>query len=285
MAPPPPPAGDPAYALGHGAAEQQRLIAQEAVYGPLTERLLRAAGIRAGMRVLDVGCGVGDVSLRLARLVGERGAVVGIDRAPAALAAAAERARAAGLANARFVEADLAAPPAGDPFDAAVGRFVLMHLADPAAGLRGVAGRVRAGGVVAFVESDFSIPPLAYPPLALYARATRLWGPPKGAPAERAMGLKLHRAFLDAGLPAPETRLEAPLGGGPDYAGYAYLAATLRAVVPLQQQRGQVAAEDVAALGDLETLAERLRAETVAAGAVISAPAVVGAWSRVPRRP
>jgi ubiquinone/menaquinone biosynthesis C-methylase UbiE len=47
---------------------------------PITERLLRSAGIEPGMRVLDIGCGAGDVSMLAAELVGSTGSVVGIDR-------------------------------------------------------------------------------------------------------------------------------------------------------------------------------------------------------------
>jgi ubiquinone/menaquinone biosynthesis C-methylase UbiE len=68
------------YALGHSSAEIQRLKDQAAMLRPITERLLRSAGIDAGMRVLDLGCGAGDVSMLAAELVGPAGIVVGIDR-------------------------------------------------------------------------------------------------------------------------------------------------------------------------------------------------------------
>ena len=68
------------YALGHSSAEIQRLKNQAAMLRPITERLLRSAGIDAGMRVLDLGCGAGDVSMLAAELVGPAGFVVAIDR-------------------------------------------------------------------------------------------------------------------------------------------------------------------------------------------------------------
>ena len=52
-----------AYALGHLSAEIQRLKNQVAMLRPITERLLRSAGIDTGVRVLDLGCGAGDVSM------------------------------------------------------------------------------------------------------------------------------------------------------------------------------------------------------------------------------
>jgi hypothetical protein len=68
------------YILGHSPAEIQRLMSQAVMLRPITERLLRSAGIEPGMRVLDIGCGAGDVSMLAAELVGSTGSVVGIDR-------------------------------------------------------------------------------------------------------------------------------------------------------------------------------------------------------------
>src|SRR5262249_26099103 len=87
------------YILGHSDREIRRLIFQAALLRPITERLMRDAGIGPGMRVLDCGCGAGDVSMLAAELVGGSGTVVGIDRSRAAIGVAEERARAAGLAQ------------------------------------------------------------------------------------------------------------------------------------------------------------------------------------------
>jgi ubiquinone/menaquinone biosynthesis C-methylase UbiE len=64
---------------------------------PITERLLRNAGIEAGMRILDLGCGAGDVAMLAVELVGPEGAIVGIDRNQEVLNVAKERAREIGL--------------------------------------------------------------------------------------------------------------------------------------------------------------------------------------------
>ena len=69
-----------AYILGHDPGELDRLIAQARFFGDLTEEVLRRAGVGPGMRVLDVGCGTGDVSFLAARLVGPTGSVLGVDR-------------------------------------------------------------------------------------------------------------------------------------------------------------------------------------------------------------
>src|SRR5215472_5669609 len=140
---------DTAYAFGRSHAEYDRLIEQAELFRPLTQRMLLAAGVTRGMRVLDVGCGVGDVSFLVASLVGQNGSVVGIDLDGEALKLAEERRIASGIDNVEFRQSDASAD-CGRLFDAAVGRFVLMFMKDPTATLRQVAERVRAGGIIAF---------------------------------------------------------------------------------------------------------------------------------------
>ena len=118
------------YLLGHSISEQLRLVRQSGLLAPFTERLLRDAGIGAGMRVLDIGCGMGDVSMLAAQLVGPSGQVVGVDLDGLALARARERASALGLANVTFVQSDVTRPDASALFDAIVGRLVLQFLPD-----------------------------------------------------------------------------------------------------------------------------------------------------------
>jgi ubiquinone/menaquinone biosynthesis C-methylase UbiE len=68
------------YPLGHTDAEHERLIRQAARVAPITERFFREAGIGPGQRVLDLGSGVGDVAMLVARMVGPSGEVVAIER-------------------------------------------------------------------------------------------------------------------------------------------------------------------------------------------------------------
>ena len=92
------------------------------------------------MRVLDVGSGAGDVALLAADLVGPTGEVVGVEVAPETIAIAEQRVAAAGLSNVRFVRADLRDLRLDEaPFDAIVGRWVLMYQPDPADLLRRLA--------------------------------------------------------------------------------------------------------------------------------------------------
>jgi ubiquinone/menaquinone biosynthesis C-methylase UbiE len=269
-------AGD-VYAMGRSEAETERLIRQSGLYAPFTQRLLEQAGLRPGMRVLDVGTGAGDVALMAAEMIGPSGSVVGVDHNPEVLETARARVVRAGLTNATFVAGDAGALELEGGFDAAIGRLVLMHQPDPAMTLRSVAALVRSGGFVAFQEYNVtSRSMLAFPP-------TQLWEDALGwiaAALERAgveteMGFKLRRAFLEAGFPEPRMELNAPVGGGPQWDGYELAAGTLRTLLPLVERFGIATAEEV----DVDTLADRLREEMVASDGVGKTPEMVSAWA------
>jgi SAM-dependent methyltransferase len=271
--------GDAIYAPGYSEEERQRLIEQAGFFGGFTERLLVDAGIGPGMRVLDVGCGVGDVSLLVASLVRPEGAVLGVDSNPLALGHARERVSAMGLTNVDFVEGDIRDLAFDEPFDAAVGRLVLMYLADPAATLRRIAALLRPGGIIAFQELTLTESGLTYPEAPLLQRTGTLINETfRRAGTEMEMGLKLYPAFIAAGLPAPAMRAERPIGGGPDFPGYRWMAQITRSILPLMEQLGVANAEDI----DVETLVVRLREEVVGSGGVVAMPTLMGAWARKP---
>jgi ubiquinone/menaquinone biosynthesis C-methylase UbiE len=162
---------DQTYLMGRTDAETTRLIRQARILSPATSHLLREAGVTAGMRVLDLGSGAGDVALMAAELVGPTGQVIGVDRDPAVLTVARARAKAAGLANVTFLEGDLRTVDPEGEYDAVVGRLVLMYVPEPAAALRRVAGLVRPGGPVALQELNFTPASLQwYPAMALWQR-------------------------------------------------------------------------------------------------------------------
>src|SRR5215472_4452575 len=92
------------YALGHAEEELDRLSRHSRAFEPFTRQLFQEAGIAAGMRVLDVGCGSGDVAFLAADLVGAGGEVIGVDRAAEAVNRATARAQARPISNVRFTE-------------------------------------------------------------------------------------------------------------------------------------------------------------------------------------
>jgi ubiquinone/menaquinone biosynthesis C-methylase UbiE len=272
--------GDPAYLLG-SSEDERRLIEQDAFLGGMTKRLFLEAGIGPGMRVLDVGSGVGDVSLLAASLVGPEGEIVGVDRDPSAVAGARERIAALGIPNVSFVEGDARELDPGT-FDAAVGRFVLMYQADPTETIRRVAENVRPGGVFAFQEWTLTDAFLSHPHSPLWRRTSEIGlKTARRAGTQMEMGFRLYRVFVEAGLSAPRTIAERPLGGGPDYPGYRYLAGLMRSMLPLTEEFGVATAEEVG----IETLHQRIRDEVVELGGVVAFPSITGAWARKPSDP
>ena len=265
------------YALGRSEAETRRLIVQHQLYGPFTRQFLTAAGVTLGMKVLDVGSGAGDVALLVAELAGPQGRVVGVDTNAEILEVAQARVEAAGWSTVAFRTGDVMALELDGDFDAVVGRWVLQYTPDPVAVLRRARGWLRPGGIVAFQEIDLSIPPRAWPTGALHEQVMGWTTPPPGAPGpDPQMGLQLFSTFLQAGLPAPQLRRDVPMGGGPDWPGYGYVADTVRSLLPFLERIGAVRPGEVG----VDTLEDRLRAEVTGQDGVQLLPAIVGAWAR-----
>src|SRR5215472_4232198 len=158
------------YVLGHSDRELERLRVQAKLVDPITRQFLIEAGIAPGMRILDVGSGAGDVALLADNLVGSAGQVVGVDRSAVALATARSRAEKQSLTNVTFYESELSAMVFDQPFDAAVGRYVLCFQPDPVSTLRVIAKRVRPGGIILFHEPDRG-QMRSVPPVPIYDRA------------------------------------------------------------------------------------------------------------------
>jgi SAM-dependent methyltransferase len=275
-------AADAHYILGHDDEERWRLRAQADFMEDLTRRFLLDAGLRAGMRVLDVGAGFGDVSLLAASIVGPGGEVLGVERESAAVRQATIRAAELGVANVSFVSADVRELPPARAFDAVVGRFVLMYVADAAEVLTALAHHTSPGGVIAFQEWHAADRWLAAPDVALWTRTgDSLVETFRRAGTDMHTGLGLRGAYLDAGLPAPQLRVERLAGGGPDFGGYAFLAGLVRSTVTMFEHYGVATAAEL----EVETLEERLREAVTSSGSTVALPSIVGAWSqRLPAR-
>ncbi len=268
---------EPAYFLGHSDAEVDRLTLQHELYRDTIEIVLRRAGLASGMRVLDIGCGGGDVSLLAADIVGPSGLVLGIDRSAEAVTAARRRVDAAGIRHVQFAVSEFDAFSTDLPFDALIGRFVLMYLSDPAATLRALTRHLRADGIVAFQEMEMRTA-RGYPDAPLFQRCVDWYATAiERAGFESGMGGKLFATFQDAGLTPAQMTAAAKIEGGRDSIGYELMAGNIRTMLPLLSRLKVVTAAEVA----LETLADRLRHESVDGGRCLMFPLLISAWSRV----
>jgi ubiquinone/menaquinone biosynthesis C-methylase UbiE len=264
------------YPLGHSERELDRLSTNHRMYEPFTRQLFHEAGLRTGMRVLDVGCGSGDVALLAGTIVGPTGAVVGIDRAAAAIARGKARAESQRMSNVQFVEGDPTLIRLHEKFDAIVGRLILMYYADPVDALRKLLLHLRPGGIVVFQEFDVR-GAKSHPPSPTYERC-RDWiiRTLQLSGAHTHLGLELYRIFQSVNLPAPMLRLDGVIGGGPSVPTYEALAEVVRSLLPSMERFGVATAAEV----EIDSLAMRVRDVVLAKDGVVVAPLLIGAWAR-----
>jgi SAM-dependent methyltransferase len=266
---------DSHYELGSGGDELARLELQGRALAPATRMIFAEAGIRPGMRVLDLGCGAGDVAFVASHLVGADGCVVGVDRSPDALARARLRAEQRGLTQVRFVEGDIHDPAPGGPFDAIVGRLLLMYVPDPAAVLRQQVTVLRAGGLV--VPIEFDVPTaraLPASPLVSQAVAWIAEAFAKGG-IRPSLGARLWAVVREAGLrPLGMIGVQPHFGPG-DPAAVALLAGIVRTIAPLIERTGVATAEEIG----VDTFAQRLEVDLRTNSAVFAHPILLSAWA------
>jgi ubiquinone/menaquinone biosynthesis C-methylase UbiE len=265
------------YVLGSSPRELSRLSLQAQIIQPITERLLRESGVTRGMRVLDLGCGAGDVSLLAAEMVGPTGVVVGIDQSLPAIERAQGRTLRGDFRQIRFEASSVEEFFSADLFDVVVGRFVLIHQPSPSDFLRAAQRHVRPGGAIAFHEPICRYGMHSLPTAPLFQRMGELLKIAFEAFPSYDAAERLLEHFGEAGLPYPELFAEAPVGGGMGSPLYAWMTETIRAVTPLLVKEGAVSAEEIA----IETLEDRLRYEAVGLQSQLLGAPHICAWARL----
>lgn len=265
------------YIFGYSQQELARLQRQGAHYGPITRDVFVRAGILAGMRVVDLGCGAGDVALLLAELVGPGGYVLTVDRSPEAIATAQQRASAAGIGWVETQLCDVDDLTLSEPFDAVAGRLVLAYVSQPVALLRRLAASVKPGGILAFVETEISS--AFTQPASSLVDKVRDWtceAMVRGG-FEPDMGRRLFAAFAEAGLEAELAAFHV-VGGDPLLAEV--FRDILEGILPLIEKLG-IDHEGA----DPQRLTAALREEPGAETRVFYMPRLTGAWARTPSEP
>jgi SAM-dependent methyltransferase len=266
------------YVLGNSSEELARLDHQAAMIERPTRFLLQAAGLKAGMRVVDLGCGLGHVARLAAELVGPTGSVLGVDRSRDALAAARDRTKRAGTPRVDFVDDDVTTWRTVEPVDAIVGRLLLFHVADPAAVARHHIANLRGGGL--FVAIDFDLGGARCEPPVAIMEDTLRWVEKafQAAGARPHIGAKLGQLLDEAGFTGVTSVGFQQYFLPRDPSGPALLAGVARSLAPAIIRHGIATAEQM----DLATLEARIGEALRQADAVMLPPTVVGAWGHSP---
>lgn len=174
---------------------------------PAQKAALEIADIRAGARVLDIGCGCGASSFAIAAEVGPTGSVLGVDISHAMI----EEARRAGkdIAQARFEVADAATHPFGAAtFDRLFSRFGVMFFGDPARAFAHLRTALKSEGLLTFVcwrplpENPWMLTPLAS--VCKHAPRPQRPGPEDPGPFSFGDPDRVKRIFAQAGFAAPQ---------------------------------------------------------------------------------
>jgi ubiquinone/menaquinone biosynthesis C-methylase UbiE len=200
------------YMIRGGIEGRERLRVLARVMRPTTLPLLERAGVSAGMRCLDVGCGGGDVSFDLASIVGITGSVVGVDVDATKIDLARGDAEHEQITNVEFRVADLTDGIGGEEFDVVYVRFVLTHLADPTAAVEQMRGALRPGGRLVAEDIDYR-GGFCHPESATFRRyeqiyvesAQRNGGDPH-------IGVRLPQFLLEAGFERVTPTIVQPAG-------------------------------------------------------------------------
>ncbi len=260
------------YVIRGGQEGYERLLLLARDRWPDTAALFGRAGLAPGMRCIDLGCGGGEVTLEMARLVAPGGTVMGVDLDEIKLALGRRAAQERGLGNVEFRALNVSdwAEPGG--YDAVYCRFLLQHLSQPVGLLRRMWAGVRPGGVLIVEDADFD-GWCCHPPSEGFGFFLRSYGQVlQRRGGDHAVGRKLYGYFQAAGLPSPQLALVQPVrtGGAEKTLAWTTLDGSAEAIV----SEGLATREEVtAALTDLRTFTEDPRT-------LISGPRIFQLWSR-----
>ena len=182
-----------------------------------------------------------------------------------------------GLTRVRFEERAIDSFTTAQPFDAVVGRFVLIYQADPVATLRHVSSLVRTGGLIVVQEPDFRVGIATAPTVALWQQVQHWIAETfRRGGVHYDIGGRLYHVFRRAGLPGPAVLEHITAGGGAAMRPYCENSAEIvRSLLPRMEQFGIATAAEV----QVDTLADRLEQEICAADCQITYIPIVGAWT------
>jgi ubiquinone/menaquinone biosynthesis C-methylase UbiE len=263
------------YVLRGGQWGYDRLKLLARIKRDDTLELFRLAGVRPGMRCLDLGCGGGEGTFELAVAAGPGGSVTGVDMDAEKLALAREAAGERGIANVDFRAGNVNDFDETDAYDFVYCRFLLQHLARPLDLLGRMWAAVRSGGVLAVEDADFD--GLFCDPAnagfdfyaTMYQQVCRRNG---GDPA---IGRKLYRYFGQAGIPDPRFRLVQGLTAAEEL--------KVLAVLTLEATADAITSAGLATGAEVDAALASLRAFAATPGTLVGDPRTFQVWAM--RRP
>jgi len=260
------------YAIGGGVEGRERLRLVSEVMGPATRALFGDVQIPSGSLCLDLGCGGGDVTFELSRLVGPQGKVIGVDVDEILLDLARREGREQNLSNIAFEIRDVTAWKPDRLFDVVYARFLLTHLPDPAALVASVRQFVRPGGIFIVEDIDFR-GHFAEPACQALSRSVELYTRVvQSRGADPHIGPRLPHLLRDAGFADIRMKLVHPaaLQGGIKL----LICVTLERIAHAVLEDGLVSAEELR-----ETI-EELYAFARDPHTVLGGPRVFQTWGR-----
>jgi ubiquinone/menaquinone biosynthesis C-methylase UbiE len=262
------------YIIQGGVAGRERLRILSRVMRPTSLALLQRAGLQAGMKVLEIGCGGGDLAFDIARIVAPSGRVRGTDIDQTKLDLATREAAELSLTNIEFQLGNITeSAPAGN-FDFVHTRFVLTHLTDPAQALKHIRAALRPGGIIVLEDIDFS-GYFCYPDCAalwryvhLYMETTRRRG------VDANIGPRLPSLLLEAGFENIQANIVQPSG----------LTREVKLISPLTMENiaDAVIGEGLATAEEIERIVADLYAFADKPGTLGSTPRIFEAWATQP---
>ena len=262
------------YVIRGSSDGRERLRILARVMQPTTLSLLDQVGLESGASCLDLGCGGGDVSFDLARLVGPSGKVLGVDMDKEELAIAELEAKVQNLDNVSFEISDITDWQRNPEFNLAYGRFILTHFQDPAKALSKLSQALHPGGAVVVEDIDFK-GHFCYPVLSAFDRYIELYSEVvHRAGADPNIGPRLPSLLIEARFENVQLNVVQPAG----------LQGEVKIIHPLTMDyiRTPVLAQKLATEQEIDEIVEELYAYARDPRTVLSLPRVIQAWGYRP---
>jgi SAM-dependent methyltransferase len=262
------------YLIRGGIEGRERMRVVGRVMRPSTLGLLERAGVVAGMRCLDVGCGAGEVTFDLASLVGITGVVVGVDVDATKIELARGDAEQAEIGNVEFRVADITGGLGEAEYDVVYARFLLTHLRDPAAGVELMSAALRPGGRIIVEDIDYH-GAFCHPDSAVFRRGNEIYEQTAlrngGDPF---IGVRLPRLLLEAGFERVQPSIAHPVG----------LEGDVKLLSPLTVEniKAMAVKHGVATAGEVDSVVDELYAIARDPSVLVSIPHIVQAWGEKP---